>query len=117
MSFPEAVGFILTKELFDWSNSYTGRGRLGKKPRLARSRLFGFLHVVVLVFACIAFARAGVAVFVRPAVGCRFLLSLTPFVFLCGITYVLAIFESNIRYGLVACVLLPFYAVGDFADG
>ena len=112
MSFCEAVGFILTKELFDWSNSYTGRGRLGKKPKLGRARLFGCFHVVVLVFACIAFVRAGMAVFAGVAVDRRLLLSLTPFVFLCGVISILAIFEANIRYGLVACVLLPFYAAG-----
>ena len=106
------VRFVLIKEWLPWCNSYVGHGRLNEKTSPCLQLLFGLTNVFVLLAGCRWFCWMIASLWGKRELSVCVTLQFLPFVCICGMICLLALAESNLRYGVCICVLLPFYAAG-----
>lgn len=101
MSFMTKVGFIMEKEHYVWAHAFSGSGRDISSG--LRGIVYEIAPVLVLMSAIQGlWRRRQTADF----------LGLVPLFVVMGMVAVLALYESNIRYGTMLLVLMPFYGMG-----
>ena len=108
MSLWTKIKFIVRKEHYDWANAYAGRGR--RKAQGIRGVIYEVVPVGVLLYAV-----WGLVLLLRKRQEVK-LIELVPILLIGGMVCVLMVYESNIRYGTMLLVLMPFYA-GRRCDG
>ena len=108
MSLWTKIKFVVRKEHYDWANAYAGRGR--RKAQGIRGVVYEVVPVGVLLYAA-----WGLICMFRKSQQVEWI-AIAPLLVLIGMACVLVLYESNIRYGTMLLVLMPFYA-GRRCDG
>ena len=108
LTFWEKVKFVLVKERLPWRHPLVRSGQIPCKIK-TKLRNYDILPTISLL-ACLV----GMVVYFRretknAATG-ETMLRLVPLLYVFGIFCMIAIAESNIRYGVIALVMLPVYA-------
>lgn len=108
MPFWMKVRFVLEKERYVWSQSFMGNGR-PESPRSGREWLGRVGQELIPAAVCLL-TFAGLWRLRRVTDGRILSVAIAPACYLLGMVAVLAVYESNVRYGVMLLVLLPFYA-------
>ena len=103
MSLSTMIRFVVKKEHFDWAHAFAGSGRT------PASGVSALLHetvpAIILLLSLFGFAWR-----LRHGEFPMAWMETVPILVIGGMCCVLALYESNIRYGTMLLVLLPFYA-------
>ena len=103
MSLPTKIRFIVEKEHFDWAHAFAGSGRTPVGG--ASAVLYEAAPAIILVLSLFGFARR-----LRRGECPMAWLEAAPLLVIGGMCGVLALYESNIRYGTMLLVFMPLYA-------
>ena len=108
MSLLEKVKFVLVKERLPWRHPLVRSGQTPCKIK-ATLRIYDILPSISLLACLIGLSVYFLREMKSDANG-ETMLRLVPLLYVFGIFCMIAIAESNIRYGVIALVMLPVYA-------
>ena len=103
MSLLTKIKFVVQKEHYEWSHAFSGSGR--DVIEGFRGAIYELIPVGVLLYAA-----WGLIWLFRKSYQVEWIV-MVPLLILLGQVCVLVLYESNIRYGTMLPVLLPFYSV------
>ena len=106
----EKIQFVLVKERLPWRNPYVGKGQFPEK-KLLKALYYDAIPTLTLVLCLIGlFHRLKQVIRNDYAPSGTDVVQLVPILYLFGIVSMIAIAESNIRYGVIALLICPLYA-------
>lgn len=103
----EKVQFMVVKNWLPWNNPYAGHGQVLEK-KLEKTVRYDIVTVLAVISCFFGLAR-WIRLSRNSHTGID-VVRVVPLLYLFGIVSIIAIAESNIRYGVIALLICPLYA-------
>jgi len=111
LSTMEKLRFMIDKNWFPWNTPYAGKGQVPEK-QILRTIRYDIATIIAILICLFGLARSVHLLKNRPLEHVDIVRAI-PLLYLFGMVCVIAIAESNIRYGVIALLVCPLYAWPD----